>query len=68
MPKQLKTVTFILLLAMLGISGWPVHGAPQRQESVSIRLKWHHQTQFAGVYVAHQKGFYRDAGLQVRIR
>lgn len=67
MPKQLKSVTFSLFLALLGSSGPPVSAAQQGQESTSIRLKWHHQTQFAGVYIAHQKGFYQEAGVQVRI-
>ena len=34
---------------------------------VSLLLKWRHQFQFAGYYVAQEKGFYRDAGLRVTI-
>lgn len=30
--------------------------------------KWHPQTQFAGVYMAQRKGFYRDYGLLVEIQ
>ena len=37
-------------------------------EQVSIQLKWKHQFQFAGYYVALEQGFYRDAGLDVSIR
>lgn len=37
-------------------------------ELVSLQLKWHHQFQFAGYYAALEKGFYRDAGLEVEIR
>jgi ABC-type nitrate/sulfonate/bicarbonate transport system substrate-binding protein len=37
-------------------------------ESVSVQLKWHHQTQFAGIYVAEQKGLYRAEGLAVEHR
>lgn len=36
-------------------------------ETVSLQLKWRHQFQFAGYYMAQEKGFYRDAGLDVRI-
>jgi signal transduction histidine kinase/CheY-like chemotaxis protein len=32
---------------------------------VTLQLKWHHQFQFAGYYAAQEKGFYRDAGLEV---
>ena len=34
---------------------------------VSVRLKWVAQAQFAGVYVAQAKGFYKDAGLDMAI-
>jgi NitT/TauT family transport system substrate-binding protein len=34
---------------------------------VSFQPQWLHQAQFAGFYVAHQKGFYRALGLDVRI-
>ena len=33
-----------------------------------MQLKWKHQFQFAGYYAALEKGFYRDAGLDVEIR
>jgi ABC-type nitrate/sulfonate/bicarbonate transport system substrate-binding protein len=36
-------------------------------EPVTVRLKWLHQSQFAGMYVADQKGFYADAGIKVRL-
>jgi NitT/TauT family transport system substrate-binding protein len=35
--------------------------------NVSIQLKWLPQAQFMGYYVALAKGFYKDAGLTVRI-
>jgi diguanylate cyclase (GGDEF)-like protein len=37
------------------------------QDSVRLQLKWHHQFQFAGYYAAVEKGYYRDAGLQVQL-
>ncbi|MBD3809707.1 MAG: ABC transporter substrate-binding protein [Sulfuricurvum sp.] len=37
------------------------------QESVTIQLPWLNQFQFAGYYVAKEKGFYRDVGLDVTI-
>ncbi len=37
-------------------------------EAVSVQLKWHHQTQFAGIYVAEQKGLYRAERLAVEHR
>lgn len=37
-------------------------------ERVSLQLQWLHQFQFAGFYMAKEKGYYRDAGLDVEIR
>lgn len=34
---------------------------------VSVELKWFHQFQFAGIYAAKEKGFYKKAGLDVTI-
>ena len=34
---------------------------------VSVRLKWVHQTQFAGIYVAEQEGYYAEEGLAVEL-
>lgn len=37
-------------------------------EQVSIQLKWQHGFQFAGYYAALEKGYYRDAGLEVTLK
>ncbi|MDD2789184.1 MAG: diguanylate cyclase [Sulfurimonas sp.] len=37
-------------------------------EKVSLQLMWKHQFQFAGFYIAKEKGFYKDAGLDVEIK
>jgi len=37
-------------------------------DTVTVRLKWFNQAQFAGYYVAQEKGFYREAGLDVSIQ
>ena len=37
-------------------------------ENVTVQLKWYHQFQFAGYYAAVEKGFYRQAGLQVVLK
>jgi diguanylate cyclase (GGDEF)-like protein len=36
-------------------------------DTVTLQLKWRHAFQFAGYYAAQQLGYYRDAGLDVRI-
>ncbi|HWP35500.1 MAG TPA: ABC transporter substrate-binding protein [Thermodesulfobacteriota bacterium] len=42
--------------------------AAAEPDRVTVQLKWHHQTQFAGVYVADAKGFYRAERLAVEYR
>ncbi|MBF0471349.1 MAG: ABC transporter substrate-binding protein [Gammaproteobacteria bacterium] len=36
-------------------------------EKVTLQLKWKHQFQFAGYYVAQQLGYYREVGLEVEL-
>ncbi len=38
------------------------------QEKVTLQLKWVTQAQFAGYYVAKDKGFYEEVGLDVEIK
>ena len=37
-------------------------------DDVTIQLKWVTQKQFAGYYVAQDKGFYKEEGLNVTIK
>jgi len=37
-------------------------------QKVSLQLQWLDQFQFAGYYMAKEKGFYKDAGLDVEIK
>jgi NitT/TauT family transport system substrate-binding protein len=41
--------------------------AAQAAEKVTLQLKWVTQAQFAGYYVAKEKGYYEEAGLDVTI-
>ena len=50
--------------AALALAG----GAAQAQDELTLQLKWVTQAQFAGYYVAQDKGFYEEAGLDVTIR
>ena len=40
----------------------------QELKKVSLQLSWFDQFQFAGYYMAKEKGFYKDAGLDVEIK
>lgn len=37
-------------------------------ESVTLQLSWLHQFQFAGYYIAKEKGYYKDMGINVNIK
>jgi len=52
-------VTLILLLVIAPASA---------VERVVLQLNWKHQFQFAGYYVAIEKGYFRDAGFDVSLR
>jgi NitT/TauT family transport system substrate-binding protein len=60
-----------LLAAALGLavvsSVLPDPVAAQAPDRVSLRLKWLHQAQFAGYYVAKDRGFYAEEKLDVTI-
>ena len=43
-------------------------GAAHAQDKLTLQLKWVTQAQFAGYYVAKDKGFYKDAGLDVTVK
>ena len=40
----------------------------QDLENVTLKLQWFDQFQFAGYYIAKEKGFYKDVGLDVNIK
>jgi len=42
--------------------------ASQTPIPVTLQLQWKHQFQFAGYYMAKEKGFYKDAGLDVTMQ
>ena len=42
--------------------------AAHAADKLTLQLKWVAQAQFAGYYVAKDKGFYKDAGLDVTIK
>ena len=43
-------------------------GGAAHAEDVTLQLKWVTQAQFAGYYVAKDKGFYEEEGLNVTIK
>ncbi len=58
--KIFKLLLFILLLIHTHL--YAQNGS---LEKVTLQLQWKHQFEFAGFYAAKEKGFYKDAGLDV---
>lgn len=54
---------YICFWCLLFVFNSPVLGT----EKVTLHLKWFHQFQFAGYYAAFEKGYYKEAGLDVEI-
>ena len=56
-------------LAVASVFGATVMaGAAQAADELTLQLKWVTQGQFAGYYVAKDKGFYDEEGLDVTIK
>ena len=55
-----RTLILLFVLCVSSVQAEPL-------TSVSLQLKWRHQFQFAGYYVAKEKGYYEQAGLDVSI-
>ncbi|MBC9251074.1 hypothetical protein A9179_12385 [Pseudomonas alcaligenes] len=56
-----------MALALLPLLFALLPGDALAAEKLRLQLRWLHQFQFAGYYMALEKGFYRDAGLDVEI-
>src|SRR5258706_7816251 len=71
--KKCKRRTLVAALLILGLAAangssaeaQPAHAVPDK---VVLALQWLTQCQFAGYYVALEKGYYRQAGIELTIR
>lgn len=68
MPHRLKSLRFrALLLLILGLTALTSQVRGTELPKVTFIPQWLPQAQFAGFYVAYEKGFYRRYGLEVDI-
>src|SRR5258708_11193155 len=56
------------ILAAIASTALLAASAAHAADKVTLQLKWVTQAQFAGYYVAKDKGYYKDAGLDVTIK
>lgn len=64
MKNSIKYLIIALLIIIALIIYWNKYLFLPSQ-GVSVDLKWKHQAQFAGMYVAKEKNFYKHSGLNV---
>src|SRR5262249_25245026 len=62
--KPMRTVA-LGLAAVLSLAALP---SAKAADKLTLQLKWVTQAQFAGYYVAKDKGLYKEAGLDVTIK
>lgn len=62
--KRIFLVNLSLLVAIVSACASPDTFPP---EAITVQLKWVHQGQFAGFYVAAENGFYAEEGLEVTL-
>jgi len=60
-PLKKSLIMKIIFLALFILT----FAQAQELKKVSLQLLWKHQFEFAGYYVAKEKGFYKEAGLDV---
>ncbi len=61
MKKKISTLVAALALGLVSMSAVAA-------DQVTLQLKWVTQAQFAGYFVAKDKGFYTDENLDVTIK
>jgi len=61
-------LTVCLLFSAVSADAGQSGEEPRKLDKVVLQLKWKHLFQFAGYYAAHEKGFYREAGLEVVLK
>jgi len=67
--NNLRLFTYVMgvFIAVFLTLFTPATSSAKELEKVSIQLQWLDQFQFAGYYMAKEKGFYEEAGLDVTI-
>jgi len=76
MKNKKGVVIFLVLILLVAIGGFSWFLMQKQSdmkkisaplEQIKMKLKWVHQVQFAGNYVAIEKGYYADEGLSVAV-
>lgn len=68
MSKKWSKIAWMLVALIAGMLLVNCSSTSSKEpDEITLQLKWLHQTQFAGVYVADQEGYYADENLIVKV-
>jgi len=59
----MKIINYFLILLIFNLNLFA-----QKEQEVSLQLLWKHQFEFAGFYIAKEKGYYKEYGLNVEFK
>ena len=66
-----KTIPHLIIIILLILTQniYAKHPLKSKNlKNITLQLQWKHQFQFAGYYIAKEKGYYEDIGLDVHIK
>lgn len=64
----MRGLVLVLFLFVYSLYAHSAHDKKATLEKVSLQLHWKYEFEFAGFIAAKEKGFYRDAGLDVTLK
>ena len=59
--------SLIYIIALLSLFACTKINTSEKGDKVNLQLKWINQAQFAGYYVAKEKGFYKEENIEINI-
>jgi NitT/TauT family transport system substrate-binding protein len=66
--KRVVAALVAVAVAAIAVSAAQARPETKKLDSVTLQLKWVTQAQFAGYYAAVAKGYYKDFGLDVKLK
>ena len=60
-------ISLVTIVASVMIAGCGPQEVKKPPDEVTVQLKWIHQAQFAGLYIADKKGFYAEENINVTL-
>jgi len=63
--KNITRISVLLILSGIILFGCEKTQSPKAPDEVKLQLKWLHQAQFAGFYMAQEKGYYEKENIKI---